>query len=91
MSVMVDGTYFRSPCDLRVTPSKLNRVLVIGQCALVGWGGEIERQVPGAKSDYVLFNHAAQLPDSPPHPASEYDFQLIQIPMRSVLPESAVV
>jgi hypothetical protein len=66
----------------------LNRVLIIGQCALAGWGGEIERQVPGTKSDYVLFNHAAQLPDNPPHPASEYDFQLIQIPMRSLLPES---
>jgi FkbH-like protein len=61
---------------------------VIGQCTLAGWGGEIERQVPGTKTDGVLFNHAAQLPENPPHPASEYDFQLIQIPMRSVLPES---
>src|SRR5450755_3826668 len=34
-----------------------------------------------------MINNYSELPDTPPRPATDYDFQLIHAPLRSVLPE----
>jgi FkbH-like protein len=39
------------------------------------------------ESDYILFNNASELPDEPPRPITDYNFQLVQIPLRSVVYE----
>jgi FkbH-like protein len=82
-----NGPRFRTPTDLAVSPTPLGRVLVLGSCLASGWPDVIRAETPGAEADYVLFNNASELPAAPPHAASEYDLQLVQLPLRSVLPD----
>jgi hypothetical protein len=48
----------------------------------------LETMIPGCKCDFCLFNQVQQLPRVPPAEPAEYDFQLVNIPLRSVLPDS---
>lgn len=81
--------FFRCPNLLQVTPTPVNRVAIIGQCLLAGVGGVLSEIAPGAQHDYLLFNKTQDLPEEPPHPAKDYDFQLVSVPLRSVVPEEA--
>jgi FkbH-like protein len=65
----------------------LRRVLVVGSCLLMEWPDFIKAATPGCPCDYLVFNNTAQIPSSPPRPADAYDFQVVQIPLRSVLPD----
>ena len=65
----------------------LRRVLVVGSCLLMEWPDFIKGATPGCPCDYLVFNNTAQIPSSPPQPADAYDFQVVQIPLRSVLPD----
>ena len=78
---------YRCPQDLAVTPLTLRRVLVVGSCLLMEWPDFIKTATPGCPCDYLVFNNTAQIPPSPPNPADAYDFQVVQIPLRSVLPD----
>ena len=51
------------------------------------WPDFIKAATPGCPCDYLVFNNTAQIPSSPPRPADAYDFQVVQIPLRSVLPD----
>jgi hypothetical protein len=51
------------------------------------WPDFIKTATPGCPCDYLVFNNVSQLPPNPPQPADAYDFQLVQIPLRSVLPD----
>lgn len=82
-----DPVEFRVPTRLQVTPTPLRRVLVVGSCMVEGLPEWMARAEPPTEGDYVLFNFTMQLPDIPPHPVEEYDFQIVQIPLRSVVPE----
>jgi FkbH-like protein len=89
MAEMIGDDMFRCPADLSVSPSIPKRVMVIGSCLVGGWPGVIERLPNGTTCDLETFNNASALPDAMPHPPAEYGFQLIQIPLRAVLPEGA--
>jgi FkbH-like protein len=78
---------YRCPQDLAVTPVTLRRVLVVGSCLLTEWPDFIQTATPGCPCDYLVFNNTAEIPSSPPKPADAYDFQVVQIPLRSVLPD----
>lgn len=82
-----DDHHYRVPCDLTVVPTALTRVLVIGSCLAAGLPGYIEAADPGCKVDYLLFNNLSELPQAPPQPVDAYDFQLVQLALRSVLPD----
>ncbi len=41
----------------------------------------------GATADFVLFNNYAELPERLPHGADQYSMQVVQLPLRAVLPE----
>ncbi len=88
MSQAISDTLFRNPVDLAVTPTEMRRVLLVGSCLLVGWPGILEIASPPCPADYVLFNNASQLGPAPPLPPKAYDFQIIQITLRTVLPEN---
>ena len=47
----------------------------------------IEAAVPGCPADHILFNNLSELPETPPRPVADYDFQFVQVPIRSVLPD----
>jgi hypothetical protein len=78
---------YRCPSDLAVTKTRLRRVIAIGSCMMEGWPSVIQNGDPGCPCDYFLFNNLGQLPDYPPHPIYHYDFQLVHIPLRFIMPE----
>jgi hypothetical protein len=82
-----DNFRYRVPRDLAISPTPLRRVLIVGSCMAAPFQGLIHGATPGCPTDYVLFNNLSELPDAPPRPVADYDFQFVQIPLRSVLPD----
>lgn len=80
---------FRCPVDLGVTVTPLDRVLIIGSCLASAWKSIIEAADDGCPCDFFLLNNAATLPEAPPYPPERYSFQIVQIPLRTILPEAA--
>ena len=82
-----DPLYFRVPQDLVVREPGIGRVLMVGSCLLEIWLARL------AASDVVctadLYMVAAPLPQMPAYPIAAYDFQLVQLPLRAVVPDAA--
>jgi FkbH-like protein len=81
-------TMHRAPRGLKLTALPLRRTLVVGSCLSQRWG-DVFQAASGCACDYVLINHIAELPAGPPCAADEYDFQVVQIPLRTLLPENS--
>ena len=77
--------HFRAPTELSVSPAGPEHVLVLGEC-VGAWLGDAAMSI-GCSIDFLLINNFALLPESPPSRVADYDFQIIQIPLRSILPE----
>jgi FkbH-like protein len=78
------GEHFLLPQDLAQTNLALRRVVVVGSCLAQTWqsqGGALF----GCPTDFVLTNNLAQLPEDPPAGIAAYDFQVVQISLRSVM------
>jgi len=73
------------PKDLVVTLTRLRRVLLIGSCLTELYQKEFSGRFQGVEFDRVLFNFAGDMPEAPPAPVETYDFQYVQIPLRSVV------
>jgi FkbH-like protein len=84
-----DNFRYRAPRDLAMSPTPLRRILVIGSCLAGGLPEYVRTASPGCPADYILFNNMSELPAAPPLPPGEYDFQVVQVPIRSVLPDYA--
>src|SRR6266446_3701249 len=80
---------YRTPRDLLISPTLFRRGLIIGSCLSAGLPHVFRTQDPGCEVDFIALNNSAQIPATPPFPISEYDFQLIQIPLRPFLLEGA--
>ena len=85
----IDDYRFRIPQHLNVSPTFVKKILLVGSCLLVPWKNNLEGALPDLVVDYVTFNNASPLPDLDADTAKSYDFQLLQLPLRSVLHESA--
>ncbi len=81
---------FRCPRDLAISDIKLNRIMVIGSCLAAGLPEIIKRSVESVEVDYTVLNNVGELPNSLPYPATDYDFQVVQVPLRFVLPDLAL-
>ena len=80
-----NGSRYRTPTDLRATPDSGLRFLVVGGC-LAKPLPEIAARVNQAfKGDFILLNNFDSFPQIPPAQAAQYDFQIIHIPLRSIL------
>jgi FkbH-like protein len=82
---VIANNLYRSPSDLLVAETDLKRVMVIGSCLTTGWPQALESIHPGCIADHFLVNHASILPDEPPGPPQEYDFQLVQVHLRKLM------
>jgi FkbH-like protein len=87
--VKIHDRVFRCPPDLGVTPLHPRRIVIIGSCLASGWPAAFKTAETGCPADYILFNNYAQLAERPPQPVEDYDFQVVQLPIRSVLPDHA--
>ena len=81
-----DRPWFRVPQALEVTSLQPRRVLFAGSCLSEYWINALRDA--GVKCDFEL-HMASALPERPALPMSEYDFQIVQLPLRSVLPDGA--
>lgn len=84
-----NGTKYLTPGDLRVTELPLRRVMVIGSCLLMAFD-ITNRHAEQCQADFLLTNNLGELPNAPPHDPSEYDLQIIQLALRSVLHDHAL-
>jgi FkbH-like protein len=76
-------TRYRNPDNLGRTPTLLTNALMIGSCLAEMF---VERAPKSLrKVDYVFFNNWTRLPDAPPKPVAEYNFQVVQFPLRDML------
>jgi hypothetical protein len=78
-----------SPNDLRCKSRVVNRAILLGSCA-IGALPTFEKQCESASSgglDFFNFNHGCFLPERSPVEIADYQFQIIQIPLRIVLSE----
>lgn len=86
-----DLTY-RVPGDLERRPDHPKKVLLIGSCLMDQWVHHISNynQMRGAETivERINVNNASALPELDAAGASEYDFQIVQIPIRAVLPDA---
>ena len=79
-----NGDLYLTPTDLEISRVRPRRVLIVGSCLAEVWQSKID-----CPCDFVMTNNLNELPTQPPHPISEYDLQLVQLPLRSLLPDDA--
>jgi FkbH-like protein len=85
--VPVSDDEYRCPTDLAIVATPLKRVMVIGSCLSASWPAVLEGRHDGCTAEHFLINHRATLPADMPGAAAEYDFHLIQLPLRQLLNE----
>ncbi|MGV1836126.1 HAD-IIIC family phosphatase [Rhizobium rhizogenes] len=79
---------FRAPRELAVMDSEVKRILVIGSCASQGVYHYAHAIFPEVEVDHILYNFPGVAERTLPRPASEYDFQFIYLPLRTIVPET---
>ena len=82
-----NGPLYTAPNDLARLPSGAGRVAFVGACFMESWLDPISGNFHGTAVDYYLFNNAAQLPELSAEQVGAYAYQVVQIPLRSVIPE----
>jgi FkbH-like protein len=80
-----NGSRYRTPIDLQVTPDSGLRFLVVGGCLAEPFPLIASMINNAFKGDFILLNNFDAFPDLPPAQASQYDFQIIHIPLRAIL------
>jgi len=83
-----DNYEFRIPQNLVISKNEVKSILLIGSCLLNAWKEVLQSQFDGMNIERVAFNNASRLPDITAEEASAYDFQLLQMPLRSILKEA---
>lgn len=78
------GAGFLVPTDLARSPTPLRRVALIGSCMLEAWELAAARPA-GVHVDEILVNNLAALPPRTPEQIEAYDFQVVQLPIRSLM------
>jgi FkbH-like protein len=82
-----DGLFYRCPRELAPAETPVRRVLLLGSCLMTYWEHALLQMTPPCPSDMYLT--WGELPAAPARPIAEYDFQMIHLPLRSVMPDCA--
>jgi FkbH-like protein len=80
-----NGSRYRTPIDLQVTPDSAVRFLVVGGCLAEPFPPVASMMNGAFRGDFLLLNNFDSAPEIPLAQASQYDFQIIHIPLRSIL------
>ena len=84
-----DDAHYRCPTDLAVSDLGLKRVLVVGSCMTQKWPQTIKAANPECACDFLLMNNVQRFPAMLPARHAEYDFQIVQVPLRILVLERA--
>jgi len=81
-----NGPCYRTPNDLQATPDGALRFLIVGGCLAQPFPEIAARINKTFHGDFVLLNNFDAFPEMPSDQASaHYDFQIIHIPLRTIL------
>jgi FkbH-like protein len=80
-----NGSRYRTPNELQVAATPEARFLVVGGCLAQPFPEIAARIDPRFKGDFFLLNNFDSFPEMPDAQAAQYDFQIIHIPLRSIL------
>ena len=81
--------YYRCPIELQATPTPLKKVALLGQCLLEPWATALKSIAPQSECEFVLFNNVQSLPERKRNEIDGYDFQVVALPLRSVVPDAS--
>lgn len=79
---------FRTPQELAVSQTDVKRILVIGSCLSQGLYHHAHRIFPHAQVDHILYNFPGVADSALPNTPDQYEFQLIYLPLRTIVPET---
>jgi len=85
-----NGNIFHSPHFLQVQQSAITEpILILGACQALSWHFQESNpaQVP---CEFILTNNAGDLPEKTDIEIDSYSFQVVQIPLRSIINDSAL-
>ena len=82
----MDLTYL-VPDQLAVTPTRVDRVLLLGNCMLNTWAEAIRLDYPNAEVRYSTYDYAETVYSD----QEDYDLRIIQLPLRYIYPEIVVM
>jgi FkbH-like protein len=83
-----NGPGFLTPSDLSFTELPLRRIAMVGSCMMEAW--RFHHSNPSnCAVDLIVMNNTGNLPSEPAEgvPVRSYDFQVIQIPLRTIFPD----
>jgi FkbH-like protein len=80
-----NGARYRVPNDLQVTPTPWARFLVVGACLAQAFPEVALRVDKHFTGDFFLLNNLDTFPEIPTAQTAHYDFQIVHIPLRSIL------
>lgn len=83
----IEPRVLRVPDDLSVTPLVPRRVLIVGSCLSESYRNRMMALPQPCQSD--LYQLGRELPERPARPIAEYDFQLVQLALRFILPDGS--
>jgi FkbH-like protein len=86
MTKRIDPRVLRAPEDLLIRAMYPGRVLVVGSCLSEYFASTLKHMPNPCESDVVWLGHPI---DAFPRPIEDYDFQIVQLPLRTVLPDMA--
>lgn len=86
----MNASEFLFPKDLEVTQVQFKNVLFIGSCLSEAYCGYFRRENSNLNIEHILFNNAADLPEKSEDNIRSYDFQYIQLPLRSILSDGFI-
>ena len=81
---------FLFPSDLEITHTPIKKALFIGSCLAEVYVTRIQAANPRIKYDFILYNNASDLPVISRDEMGSYDFQYVQLPLRSVLTDAVI-
>jgi hypothetical protein len=80
-----NGPLYRIPIDLQVTPDARAQFPVVGACLAEVFAQLAPMINPAVKGEFMLLNNFDPFPDPAAIAQAQYDFQIIQIPLRTIL------
>jgi hypothetical protein len=80
-----NGVRYRTPIDLQAGPDGKLRFLLLGDCLAQPFAEVAALMNKNFTGDFKLVNNFDQAPEIPAAQAAQHDFQIIHIPLRTVL------
>ncbi len=87
---MIDIDDFIYPRDLQVKHVHFQKCLIIGSCMSSTTVDAWRRRQKNTKFEYIVFNNIADIGEMPPDDPTTYDFQLVQLPIRSLIGDNII-